>query len=93
MAYTLTKFGEGRPKKGRPSQSLEVKIKTTRPQSFRPTKDMRTDMISHWPNLLEKRGRCKFPNCKGYTSTQCEKCHVFLCYSKTQNCFKTFHCS
>jgi len=93
LAYTLSKFGELRPTKGRRSNSLELKIKSTRPQSFRPTKDIRTDMISHWQNLVDKRGRCKFPGCKGFTNTQCEKCQVFLCYNKTQNCFKKFHCT
>jgi len=91
LAYTLFKFGTLKPKKGRRSNSLELKIQSTRPQSFRPTKDIRTDMISQ--KLVDERGRCKFPGCDGYTSNQCEKCQVFLCYSKTHACFKKYHCT
>lgn len=65
LAYTLPKFEEIRLTKERRSNSLELKIKSTRPQPFRPTKDIRTDMILHWQNLVDKQGRCKFPGCKG----------------------------
>lgn len=33
------------------------------PQSLRPTKEIKTDMMSHWQVLVENRGTCKFPGC------------------------------
>ncbi|GFU44842.1 hypothetical protein NPIL_276591 [Nephila pilipes] len=57
-----------------------------------PFMDIRRGGINHWPIWSEKRIQCKFPNCKGYTQTECEKCKVGLCYNKVNNCFKNFHC-
>ncbi|GFT57807.1 hypothetical protein NPIL_7141 [Nephila pilipes] len=83
-------------KKGRPSNaSIKQMFQTKRckgtAQSV-PCQDIRRDGINHWPIWSEMRIRCKFPNCKGYTQTECEKCNVGLCYNKVNNCFKIFHC-
>ncbi|KAJ8957330.1 hypothetical protein NQ314_006580 [Rhamnusium bicolor] len=56
-----------------------------------PVKQVRLDEFGHWPSWAEKQIRCKYPSCKGYTQTICEKCGVALCYSKKRNCFKEFH--
>ncbi|GFT01328.1 hypothetical protein NPIL_34381 [Nephila pilipes] len=82
-------------KRGRPTNtSIKQMFHTKRckgtAQSV-PFKDIRRDGINHWPIWSEKRIRCKFPNCKGYTQTECEKCNVGLCYNKVNNCFKIFH--
>jgi len=91
LAYTLCKIGEVRPKKGRPSTPLQNKITSTRPQSFRPSKDVRIDQTSHWPIRMDKRGRCKYPNCKGFTNNQCSKCAIYLCNNKSHTCFELYH--
>jgi hypothetical protein len=91
LAYTLCKIGEVRPKKGRPSTPLQNKITSTRPQSFRPSKDVRIDQTSHWPIRIDKRGRCKYPNCKGFTNNQCSKCAIYLCNNKSHTCFQSYH--
>ena len=56
-----------------------------------PEKEIRSDNYAHWPIFVEKRGRCKFPDCKGLIQTQCEKCDTYLCFTKDKNCFKNFH--
>lgn len=76
---------------GRPSTSLEKKIASTRTQSFRPTKDVRTDKIDHWPKFMDKRERCKMPSCKGFTYIKCTKCTVYLCLNRNNNCFTNYH--
>ncbi|GFS30414.1 hypothetical protein TNIN_312591 [Trichonephila inaurata madagascariensis] len=97
FAYKLEKYSgqennEKYRQKGEPD--LEQTFKTKRckrtAQSV-PCKDIRRDGINHWPIWSEKRIQCKFPNCKGYTQTECEKCKVGLCYNKVNNCFTNFH--
>lgn len=61
---------------GRPTTSLEVKIASTLPQSFRPIKDMRTDKIDHWPQFSNKRERCKMLSYKGVTYINNNKMNV-----------------
>lgn len=71
--------------------SVETKISSTRPQSFRPTKSIRTDKIDHWPTFTEKREKCKMPKCKGFTFVTCTKCNIHLCLNKNNNCFMNYH--
>lgn len=92
LAYSLIKSGEVRTSgRGRPSNSIETKIKSTRPKTFRPTKSTRTDKTDHWPAFTENRERCKMPNCKGFTFIKCTKCTLNLCLNKKKNCFTDFH--
>ncbi|GFS72325.1 piggyBac transposable element-derived protein 2 [Nephila pilipes] len=83
-------------KRGRPSNiSIEQMFQTKRCKGTAQSvscKDIRRDGINHWPIWSEKRIRCKFPNCKGYNQTECEKRKAGLCYNKVNNCFKIFHC-
>lgn len=95
VAQCLCKMQSVSLKRGRPStadieKQLEIK-KHRGPTQHMPPKPVRTDGISHWPLWSEKRIRCKFPNCTGYTVTKCEKCGVGLCFNKINNCFRTFH--
>ncbi|GFT40125.1 piggyBac transposable element-derived protein 3 [Nephila pilipes] len=75
VASCLCKMGYNEnAKRGRPSNtSIEQMFQTKRykvtAQSV-PCKDIRRDSINHWPIWSEKRIRCKFPNCKGYTQTE-----------------------
>ncbi|XP_025407636.1 piggyBac transposable element-derived protein 2-like isoform X2 [Sipha flava] len=92
LAFTLIQSGQIRTSgRGRPSSSLEVKIASTRPQSFRPIKEVRTDKFDHWPQITDKRERCKMPSCKGFTYLKCTKCTVFLCLNRNKNCFTNYH--
>ncbi|GFT67645.1 piggyBac transposable element-derived protein 2 [Nephila pilipes] len=82
-------------KRGRPcntsiEQMFQIKRCKGNAQSV-PCKDIRRDGINHWPIWSEKRKWCMFPNLKGYTQIECEKCKVGLCYNKVNNCFKNFH--
>jgi len=87
----LVTFGQIRVSgRGRPT-SLEVKIASTRPQSFRPTKDVLTDKIDHWPQFSDKRERCKMPSCKGFIYIKCSKCTIYLCLNRNNNCFTNYH--
>lgn len=94
LAFTLTRQGFQKSTRGRRSTSFEQslkKINRTRP-TVRPTKDVRLDKCDHFPKTDWKRGRCKYPNCSGYTSFKCTKCLVYLCVTKTKNCFYEYHC-
>ncbi|XP_060870286.1 piggyBac transposable element-derived protein 3-like [Metopolophium dirhodum] len=80
LAYTLTRIGFVQtPTRGRPSLESSLKKQNRTRPTQRPTQDIRTDNIGHYINHIEKKGRCKFPNCKGYTNFQCSKCNVYLC--------------
>lgn len=92
LAHSLINSGEVRHSgRGRPSMSVEKKIASTRPQSVRPTKSIRTDNTNHWPTFTDKRERCKMPQCKGFTFVKCTKCSVNLCFNKNHNCFMNYH--
>uniref|UniRef100_A0A2H1VR69 SFRICE_028309 n=1 Tax=Spodoptera frugiperda TaxID=7108 RepID=A0A2H1VR69_SPOFR len=81
-------------KRGCPSSSsleAELQLKKKRgPAQTMPPKDVRQDKTDHWQKWGD-RDRCKYPNCKGYTFTYCEKCRVSLCYNRDNNCFYKFH--
>lgn len=96
VAYTLCKSGNivQRVKRGRPSnENLQPSIskKKRGPQHPVPTIDVRKDGVGHIPAFIDNRIRCKHPECKKQTFVVCEKCNVGLCFSKTSNCFKTYH--
>ena len=46
-----------------------------------PKKEVRTDGYDHWIVFVDKRVRCKNPECKGIIQTQCEKCEAYLCFT------------
>ena len=95
IATCLTKQGKQiRGKRGRPSLEVEtllVKKKSRGPSQAVPEMEVRTDNVAHFPIPGEKKGRCKLPNCKGFSRITCEKCHVFLCLTAKSNCFRLFH--
>uniref|UniRef100_A0A8B9GTM1 PiggyBac transposable element-derived protein domain-containing protein n=1 Tax=Astyanax mexicanus TaxID=7994 RepID=A0A8B9GTM1_ASTMX len=41
--------------------------------SLGPCGIIRYDQTGHWPVWVEKKGRCKFPNCSGIVKVQCSK--------------------
>lgn len=82
-----------RKKVGRPS-TRESSSTPEPPQKRRvvlnPIDDLRYDNISHWPEHIEPKKRCR--NCiKAYTRTGCMKCGIPLCLTKDKNCFVVFH--
>ena len=56
-----------------------------------PAKSVRADGQGHWPEFGQNRGRCRYPGCHGIPKVKCSKCHAYLCFTPTSNCFKNFH--
>lgn len=83
-------------KRGRPSMEVETQLlakkqRARAPLAPLPVKSVRTDSVGHWPRFADKKGRCKFPGCKGTPKVQCKKCEVYLCFTPQSNCFENFH--
>ncbi|XP_041920584.1 piggyBac transposable element-derived protein 2-like [Alosa sapidissima] len=95
VALCLTQVNKGTMKrKGRPSQSLEIRIEEKRhrgPTSPLPPSNIRLDRLDHWPEMGAPKGRCKNPGCKGIIRVVCSKCKVHLCCNGENNCFKALH--
>lgn len=53
----------------------------------------RYDGLEHWPEQLGEGegGRCRFRDCQRMSRVLCLKCCVFLCISRSNNCFLKFH--
>lgn len=67
-----------------------------KPQNYRapmPSVDKRVDSYGHWPVIddLTTARMCRRALCKSRTRVRCEKCNIYLCLTKNQNCFKLFH--
>ena len=56
-----------------------------------PQKDIRLDLVGHFPAMSDNRATCKLPGCSGKILMFCMKCEVHLCCSKSRNCFYDFH--
>ncbi|XP_023217348.1 piggyBac transposable element-derived protein 2-like [Centruroides sculpturatus] len=94
VAETLCKMGTKSSFSTRQSLQGEILAKKHRgPAQHVPPQAVRQDQIGHWPQWADKKIRCKFPKCLGFTHTVCEKCGVALCYTKNKNCFRNFHLS
>lgn len=93
VADVMFSYGSVEPnKRGRPT-SLESLIQTKRSKpnsSNAPPKDIRLDKTDHW-TIIDKKGRCKLPNCSGQTKMYCSKCKVNLCLTAEKNCFYNYH--
>ncbi|MEI6864815.1 transposase [Flavicella sp.] len=78
-----------RTKRGRPSESPEVKHQKKR-VSCHPADSIRLDSISHWPEWIEHPQRCK--KCvNAQSKIICSKCRVALCFTKNRNCYLDYH--
>lgn len=94
VAVTLCKLGTKPSMSSRRSLENEIQAKKHKgPAQHAPPMAVRQDQIGHWPQWSDKKIRCKFPKCTGFTHNTCEKCGVALCYTKTKNCFRNFHLS
>jgi hypothetical protein len=53
---------------------------------------VRLDGVNHFPEVVSKRGRyCCIRGCEKRSSVWCQKCRVYLCLKREQNCFVYFH--
>lgn len=78
----------GRPKLGSSSASP---VQSNIYRRSIPPPVTRMDNVGHLPVYATKRGRCKEKACPGFTHVKCDKCDVFLCFTKDKNCFMSFH--
>lgn len=65
-------------KRGR-SSTIEPAIQAKKkkgPAQHVPPQDIRKDQIGHWPEHVEAKIRCKYPECQGFSRTKCGKCGV-----------------
>ncbi|KAI8432777.1 hypothetical protein MSG28_013736 [Choristoneura fumiferana] len=94
VAVTLCQMGtKSSATTRRPIENEICAKKHKGPAQHAPPQAVRQDQIGHWPQWADKKIRCKFPKCTGFTHTMCEKCGVALCYTKTKNCFRSYHLS
>lgn len=84
-----------------PSQPLTETTQATRgtpnptlvEESPLPDVATRYDGLDHWPEQLGEGegGKCRFRDCQRTSRVLCLKCCVFLCISRSNNCFLKFH--
>lgn len=96
LADSLVLSGKSRGKKRKRSSNVTnaaylAKKKTGRTTKPIPGKEIRLDMIGHFPIISEKRGTCKLPGCTGKISVFCMNCEAYLCCESKRNCFLEFH--
>ena len=95
IAESLLKQGKREAsKRGRPSISVEAAYSAKKkkgPTAPIPNKSIRKDGCDRRPELYEKKGRCQYPGCAGFSKVKCSKCDVRLCFTPTSNCFRKFH--
>ena len=78
-------------KRGRPSAEVEANPSPIRSHNrIRPAISAQAHGLDYWPKKTDKQSRCK--ECKsGYTTFECEKCDLPLCFTAKSSCFKAFH--
>ena len=66
---------------------------THRSSTFPPPSRVRRQGAKHMPVFvgMENASRCRYGKCQGKSFIKCEKCQVFLCVKRNQNCFRKFH--
>ena len=75
----------------RPNLENQIIEKRRKPNAHTgPPKHTRLDMTDHW-SIMEKKGRCKLPNCKGQTKMFGSKCKVNLCLTGEKNYIFDYH--
>jgi hypothetical protein len=85
-------------KRGRPSNEERNATDITEPNKSRsrptamPVTSIQRDGFGHRSLYdIGKRMRCR--HCKtGFTDVKCLKCNVYLCFTRSRNCFDEFHC-
>lgn len=92
LSYTLM----NQPRRGRPDYSDEEEQQEDKKQNWRapiPVLSKRTDCYDHFPIVddLKTARSCRLEGCKSRSRVRCEKCNVYLCLTKSNNCFMKFH--
>ena len=80
-ANYLCAVGSVATKHGRPNSNLRNNIDEKRKRGRMkhvPPIEVCADQIGHWPVIQEAKIRCKYPRCKGFTHTKCEKCRLMF---------------
>ncbi|CAF3332027.1 unnamed protein product [Rotaria socialis] len=98
VADALLKYAPPTPpvKRGRPSldsglnENNSATTTTRAVPSSTPTPSVRFDKFDHWP-VYTSKGRCRNPDCIGYTRISCSKCQQRLCLTNSNNCFIDCH--
>lgn len=81
-----------------PKRESDCEVEThppKRPKKFcLPLDAKRYDRTNHWPvsDDLDNASKCRLEGCKSRTRLRCNKCDVYLCITKYNNCFQQFHC-
>ena len=101
LSEGLMNAGKIKPILGQPKKSSKspasIRISNTCGRVYAvptPVRDTRYDMIGHWPEFREMKGRCHQCNEAGKESTPrsyCMKCNMPLCCTQKRNCFLAFH--
>ena len=80
VGVTLCKLAIKPSTSSRRSLENEIQAKKRKgPAQYAPPMTVRQDQIGHWPQWSDKKIRCKFPNCTGFTHNTCEKCGFAQC--------------
>ena len=84
LAESLCKAGKDlQPTKKRRRPSLDAEVpqasRVRAPPVTRPQENIRSDKVGHWPNIGEKRQRCKNKFCNGKSVIFCVKCKKHFC--------------
>lgn len=77
--------------RGRPSSNAnvtDVMLKKKAPRVSRPPKEVRLDLLDHWPEHTIQKMRCMRKGYRGFSRTKCTKCLIWLCYNDEKNCFQ-----
>lgn len=77
----------------RPNPSLTTAAPSDGFETPLPDAATRYDGLGHWPEQLAEgeEARCRFGGCERTSRVRCLKCCVFLCISRSHNCFLKFH--
>ena len=94
VSEALLRRGSQETKKSRGRPSLEDRLPVDPPTRTNvephPVTDVRRDNLDHWPAYVPQ-GRCRYPGCGGYSTVECEKCKMRLCFTSKKNCLKNYH--
>lgn len=79
------------PKKQKEPKNSKKSIRSKKEN--RPKNSMRYDGKNHLPRFdsNEYATRCKNDDCDLKTNVFCTKCNVHLCFTRSRNCFESFH--
>lgn len=73
-------------------QTARRTYKVYRP-AIAPSEGKRYDGYEHYPSsdALKAPRSCRMENCGSRSRIKCEKCNVYLCLSRSKNCFISYH--